>query len=51
MDFDDKFLTNIRNRTDVGPSGAFDVIAHGLPNGIEITHNGQKMIVDSRTAC
>ena len=31
-------------------NGYFDVIAHGTPNGIQITHNGQHMIVDHRTA-
>lgn len=29
-------------------NGYFDVIAHGTPNGIQITHNGQHMIVDHR---
>lgn len=50
MDSNDAFLRNISNRVDINANGYFDVIAHGTPNGIQITHNGQKMIVDSRTA-
>ena len=50
MDAGDAFLSNISHRTDVNPNGYFDVIAHGTPNGIQITHNGQHMIVDHRTA-
>lgn len=50
MDADDAFASNISRRTDVDANGYFDVIAHGTPNGIQITHNGQHMIVDHRTA-
>lgn len=50
MDSDDAFLKNISNRTDIDANGYFDVIAHGTPNGIQITHNGQKIIVNSRIA-
>lgn len=50
MDSNDAFLKNISNRVDVDSNGYYDVIAHGTTNGIQITHNGQKMIVDSRTA-
>ena len=50
MDADDAFVSNISRRTDVDTNGYFDVIAHGTPNGIQITHNGQHMIVDHRTA-
>ncbi len=35
---------------DIDVNGNYDVIAHGTQNGIQITHNGQKIIVDSRTA-
>ena len=50
MDSDDTFLKYIQNRTDVDVNGYYDIIAHGTPNGIQITHNGQHMIVDHRTA-
>lgn len=50
MDADDAFVSNISRRTDVDANGYFDVIAHGTPNGIQITHNGQQMIVNHRTA-
>ncbi len=50
MDANDAFVSNISRRTDVDANGYFDVIAHGTPNGIQITHNGQHMIVDHRTA-
>lgn len=50
METNDAFNTAIQNRKNIDADGYFDVVAHGTPNGIEITHNGQKMIVDSRTA-
>lgn len=50
MDSNDAFLRNISNRADIDANGYFDVIAHGTQNGIQITHNGEKIIVDSRTA-
>ena len=50
MDADDTFVSNISRRTDVDANGYFDVIAHGTPNGIQITHNEQHMIVDHKTA-
>ena len=50
MGSSDRFLHNIRNRSDVDPGGKFDVIAHGTPSSIEIEHNGTKMEVNSRTA-
>ena len=43
MDADDAFVSNISRRTDVDTNGYLDVIAHGTPNGIQITHNGQHM--------
>ena len=39
MDADDAFVSNISRRTDVDTNGNLDVIAHGTPNGIQITHN------------
>ena len=48
MDADDAFVSNISRRTDVDTNGYLDVIAHGTPNGIQITHNGQHMTVDHR---
>ncbi len=50
MDSDDTFARNISHRADVDANGYYDVIAHGTPNGIQITHNGQHMMVDHRTA-
>jgi hypothetical protein len=50
MDSDDKFLEYIGYRGDVDVDGYYDIIAHGTTDGIEITHNGKKIIVDSRTA-
>ena len=49
MDADDAFVSNISRKTDVDTNGYLDVIAHGTPNGIQITHNGQHMTVDHRT--
>lgn len=39
MDADDAFVSNISRKTDVDTNGYLDVIAHGTPNGIQITHN------------
>ncbi len=50
MKADDAFSKNIAKRADVDANGYYDVVAHGTPNGIQITHNGKEMIVDSRTA-
>lgn len=50
MDSDDAFLKNISKRTDIDANGYFDIVAHGTSNGIQVTHNGKKIIVDSRTA-
>ena len=50
MDDDDLFAKYISRRTDVDPDGYFDIVAHGTPNGIQITHNGQHIIVDHKTA-
>lgn len=41
MDSDDSFFRYIQNRADVDANGYYDIIAHGTPNGIQITHNGQ----------
>ena len=50
MDSDDKFLEYIHNRSDVDPNGYYDIIAHGSPHEIQITHNNEHMSVDHRTA-
>lgn len=46
----DDFDRFIRRRCDVDPSGKFDLIAHGTPRGIQIEHNGDKILVNSRVA-
>ncbi len=48
MDADDAFVSNISRRIDVDANGYFDVIAHGTPNSIQITHNEQHMEEISR---
>ena len=50
MDPNDDFARLIGRRRDVDANGAFDVIAHGTPTSIEITHNGSKMLIDHRVA-
>jgi hypothetical protein len=50
MDGNDDFLMYISNRSDIDANGYYDIIAHGSSDGIQITHNGEKIIVDSRTA-
>ncbi|MFG6410656.1 MAG: RHS repeat-associated core domain-containing protein [Bacteroides acidifaciens] len=50
MDANDLFAKYISHRKDVDANGYFDVIAHGTSEGIEITHNGQHIMVDHKTA-
>ena len=50
MDEDDDFACYISHRLDVDVNGQFDVVAHGNPNGVQIFHNEQNLIVDHRTA-
>ncbi|WP_417118842.1 hypothetical protein [Olsenella phocaeensis] len=50
MDSNDNFAKFIARRRDVDANGTFDVIAHGSPTSIEITHNGSKMLIDHRVA-
>lgn len=50
MDAADDFVSNISHRRDVTANGYYDVIAHGTPNGIQITYNGRHMMVEHRTA-
>lgn len=50
MDDADQFSINIKNRKDVDANGFFDVIAHGTPVSIEISHNGSKIQIDHRVA-
>lgn len=52
MDADDAFVSNISRRTDVDTNGYLDVIAHGTPNGIQITHTLKILIEMKRnTVC
>ncbi len=50
MDANDSFAKYISRREDVDVRGYYDVIAHGQTDGILITHNGQHMLVNHRTA-
>ncbi len=50
MDADDSFMKYISRREDVDINGYYDVIAHGQSDGIVITHNGQHILVNHRTA-
>ena len=43
MDSKDQFSINIKRRKDVDANGFYDVIAHGTPTTIEISHNGTKI--------
>ena len=47
---DDNFVKFIAKRKDVDPKGTFDLIAHGTADGIEVMHNGNKIVENSRTA-
>ena len=49
MDADDTFLSFISRRKDVDPNGYYDIVVHGTPKGIQITHNEQHIIVNHRT--
>ncbi len=44
------FRKYISNRKDVDPGGKFDIIAHGTATEMEIEHNGEKMMINARTA-
>lgn len=50
MNPSESFNRYIRQRRDVDPDGKFDLIAHGTPNGIQIEHNGIRVLINSRTA-
>lgn len=50
MDADDLLAKYISRRADVDPNGYFDIVAHGTPKGIQITHNGQHIMVEHKTA-
>lgn len=50
MSSSDDFAIYISKRVDVDPEGKFDLIAHGTPFGIEVEHNGDRILVNSRTA-
>lgn len=46
---DYSYFKNIAKRSDVDANGIYDVVAHGLPDKIQIEHNGVNMLIDSRT--
>jgi len=48
MEKNDRFYKNALNRPDIDTNGYYDIIAHGTPNGMEMTINGKKQIVDHR---
>ena len=50
MDADDTFVSRISRRTDVDPNGYFDIVSHGTSNSIQITHNGEHILVDHKVA-
>ena len=50
MDKKDEFRKYISKRKDVDPGGKFDLIAHGTADEMEVEHNGNKIMINSRTA-
>lgn len=50
MDSTDNFSKYIKNRKDVDVNGYYDIIAHGTSTKIQISHRGQKINIDHRTA-
>lgn len=46
----DAFSKNISHRKDIDVNGFFDIIAHGLPNKIQIEYHGKTLIVNHRLA-
>ena len=44
------FFANIANRKDIDKNGFYDVVAHGGATIMQITHNGETIEIDSRTA-
>jgi len=50
MEANDQFRANASRRLDVDVNGSIDIIAHGTPDGIQMTINGKTTLVDHRTA-
>lgn len=50
MNKTEEFRKYISKRKDVDPGGKFDLIAHGTANEMEVEHNGNKIMINSRTA-
>ena len=50
MKSSDPFYKYASRRSEVDPSGCLDIIAHGNPNGIEMVVNGNRQVVDYKTA-
>lgn len=49
MDDDVLFCEVHYRRTEVDLNGYFDIAAHGTPNGVQITCNGQQIVVDHKS--
>lgn len=43
------YFDYISRRKDVDVNGVLDIVAHGSPNSIQISHNGKNIEIDSRT--
>ena len=43
------FFKYIRHRSDVDVNGILDIVAHGNPNQIQISHQGKDIYIDART--
>ena len=46
----EKYFRNIARRSDIDQNGMYDVVAHGGEAIIQITHDGQCLEINSRTA-
>ena len=46
----DAFSKNISHQKDIDVNGFFDIIAHGLPNKIQIEYHGKTLIANHRLA-
>ena len=45
-----QYFLNIAHRPDIDENGVYDVVAHGGEAIIQVTHNGQVLQINSRTA-
>lgn len=43
------FFDYISRRKDVDVNGVLDVVAHGSPNSVQVSHNGKDIQINSRT--